>query len=251
VLRALRSLLALALLALWFPLWGAFQRLVLLPYFLVRPARRLPVMDVFMRAAAVSVLWTVRLGGARVRHRGEIPTAAPVLVLMNHQSLLDIPRVVSLCRPVVPFIVTRRLYARGIPLVSMMLRIREDPLVEPDKDTKGSIAAVKRAVRRDRGMVVFPEGHRTRGGEVSPFEPAGLRVLLGERRLPVYLVVTDGYWACRTLSDFLFDMWRIDGRTDVLGPFEPPAAAAEIPEFIERMRATMVARLEGLRREGL
>jgi len=250
VLRALRSLLAFALLAVGFPLWGAFQRVVLLPYLLLRPSARMPAMDVFMRAAAAWVLSMVRLGGARVRHRGAIPTGSPALVLMNHQSLLDIPRVVNLCRPRVPPIVTRKLYARGIPLVSLILRIREDPLVEPDRDTKGSIAALKRAVGRNRGIVLFPEGHRTRGGEVSPFETAGLRVLLRERPAPVYLVVTDGYWTCRTLSDFVFNMGRIDGRTEVLGPYEPPASPAEFPAFIERMRETMVAHLESLRRGG-
>ena len=73
------------------------------------------------------------------------------------------------------------------------------------------------------GILVFPEGHRTRDGEIQPFHTAGLEIMLRERPLPVYVVVTDGFWTCRRFVDFLWNMDRIDGRTEVLGPFDPPA----------------------------
>ena len=243
-LRALRSALGFLLIAPLFFVTGSFQRFVLWPYFFLRPERRKPVMDHFMHFMARSVLVCMRIGGARITEIGHVPTEEPVLVLMNHQSLLDIPTAVALCRPDVPLIVTRKLYGRGIPLVSPMLRIQRYPLIDPLQDRRQAIAIVQEAARRGHGILLYPEGHRGQGGELQPFASAGIRVILKERRSPVYLIVTDGFWVCRSLRDFLFGIHKIDGRTEVLGPFDPPAADAEVAAFVERMRETMQAKLK-------
>jgi 1-acyl-sn-glycerol-3-phosphate acyltransferase len=247
-LRAVRSAFAFLLIAPLFIAAGTFQRFVLWPYFWIRPARRKPVMDRFMHFMARSVLNTMRLGGARITEIGHVPTERPVLVLMNHQSLLDIPTAVALCRPDVPLIVTRKLYGRGIPMVSPMLRIQRYPLVDPVKDRRRAVAIIQETARtQEHGILLYPEGHRARGGELAPFATAGIRVILNERRSPLYLIVTDGFWVCRGFKDFVFGIHRIHGRTEVLGPFHPPAADAEVPAFLERMRETMLAKLEEMR----
>lgn len=249
--RAVRSLLAFLTLMASFVVAGFLQRL-LWPLFAAWPPARGPAMDRLMRAKAAWVLCLVRAGGGSLRRTGTVPTGTPILILMNHQSLLDVPTAICMCAPHVPVFVTRRLYARYIPMVSLMLRIREDPLVDPERDPRGSIAALKRAARvHGHGILLFPEGHRTPTGEVGAFETAGVRVLLGERRVPVYLLATDGFWTCRELSDFVFNMGRIRGRTEVLGPFDPPTSAAALPEFVDRMRGILVARLSAMRRADL
>jgi 1-acyl-sn-glycerol-3-phosphate acyltransferase len=246
-LRALRSAFGFLLIAPLFFLTGSFQRFVLWPYSFLRPARRKPVMDRFMHFMARSVLVCMRIGGARIREIGHVPTERPALVLMNHQSLLDIPTAVALCRPNVPLIVTRSLYGRGIPLVSPMLRIQRYPLIDPKQDRRQAVALVQEAARREEGILLYPEGHRSRGGDLGRFATAGIRAVLKERRWPVYLIVTDGFWVCRNAKDFLFRVHKIDGRTEVLGPFDPPADEAEVPAFVERMRETMLAKLEEMR----
>lgn len=246
-LRALRSAFGFLLIAPLFFVTGSFQRYVLWPYFFFRPRRRKPVMDRFMHFMARSVLVCMRIGGARIRETGHVPTEQPVLILMNHQSLLDIPTAVALCRPNVPLIVTRSLYGRGIPLVSPMLRIQRYPLIDPLQDRRQAVAIIQEAARREHGILLYPEGHRARGGELERFATAGIRGILKERRWPVYLIVTDGFWVCRNAKDFFFRIHRIDGRTEVLGPFEPPASDAEVPDFVERMRETMLAKLEEMR----
>jgi 1-acyl-sn-glycerol-3-phosphate acyltransferase len=246
-LRALRSAFGFLLIAPLFFVTGSVQRFVLWPYFFFRPDRRKPVMDRYMRFRARSVLVCMRIGGARITEIGHVPTEEPVLVLMNHQSLLDIPSGVALCRPNVPLIVTRSLYGRGIPLVSPMLRIQRSPLIDPKQDRRQAVALVQEAARREHGVFLYPEGHRSRGGELGKFATAGLRVILKEHRWPVYLIVTDGFWVCRNAKDFLFRIHKIDGRTEVLGPFDPPAEDAEVPAFVERMRETMLRKLEEMR----
>jgi hypothetical protein len=60
------------------------------------------------------------------------------------------------------------------------------------------------------------------------------------------VVVSDGFWTCRRLLDFVFNMDKIDGRTEVLGPFLPPAPD-RLAGFIEEMREKMVAHLHAMR----
>ena len=246
-LRALRSAFGFLLIGPLFFLTGSFQRFVLWPYVALRPSRRKAVMDPFMHFMARSVLVCMRIGGAQITEIGHVPTDRPALVLMNHQSLLDIPTAVALCRPNVPLIVTRSLYGRGFPLVSPMLRIQRYPLIDPKQDRRQAVALVQDAARRGQGILLYPEGHRSRGGELGRFATAGIRAILKEQRWPVYLIVTDGFWVCRNAKDFLFRVHKIDGRTEVLGPFDPPADEAEVPAFVERMYETMLEKLEEMR----
>jgi 1-acyl-sn-glycerol-3-phosphate acyltransferase len=247
LLRALRSAFGFLLIAPLFFVTGSYQRFVLRPYFFFRPQRLKPVMDRFMHFMARSVLVCMRIGGARLTEIGHVPTEQPVLVLMNHQSLLDIPTAVALCRPNVPLIVARGLYGRGIPLVSPMLRIQRYPLIDPKADRRQAVAIVQEGARRDQGILLYPEGHRSRGGDLGKFATAGIRAILKEHRWPVYLIVTDGFWVCRNAKDFFFRVHKIDGRTEVLGPFDPPAEESEVGDFVLRMRETMLAKLEEMR----
>ena len=163
---------------------------------------------------------------------------------MNHQSLVDIPVLYTCFGLRLPIVVTRKRYGRGIPMVSFMLRILDYPLVDPDEDPRGAIALLQKAARKEAySVLLFPEGHRSPDGEIGPFETAGVRIVLGQKRRPVYLIVTDGYWMCRRLLDFAFNLHRIRGETSVLGPFEPPGSAAEIPAFAQHLRDVMVKHL--------
>ena len=68
--------------------------------------------------------------------------------------------------------------------------------------------------------------------------------------MPVYLVLNEGVWRVRRLADLLFRVPLIDAHSEVIGPFEPPADAARLPEFIRGLRATLVARLAEIRGDG-
>lgn len=249
LLKSIRSGLAFALLILVFAVGGGlYQRLFLWPATRVWPRKRDRLMWSFMIRMAGWVMDILRLGGATIRIRGKVPTGGPLLILMNHQSVLDIPAVFLVCAPWIPLIVTRSRYARGVPLVSLMLRILGYPLVDPEEDPRRAVAVLREAsARQEHGIVLFPEGHRSREGEIGAFETAGVRVLLGHRKTPVFLIVTDGYWVSRRLFDFVFKVHEIRGETEVLGPFEPPEGAAGIPDFTSRMREVMIAHLGEMR----
>jgi 1-acyl-sn-glycerol-3-phosphate acyltransferase len=249
LLQTLRGTLGLlAALSLWIP-GSLVLYLVILPGMWIWPSRRRVLAEVFLKTMVSGVFACLRLGGASFRLSGRIPTEEPVLVVGNHQSLLDILSITVMASPYTPAPVARRRYARFVPLVSPALRLIGCPIIDPRRDAKGAIETLRRAaLAPHHGILIFPEGHRTRDGEIRPFRPAGLIAMLEARRLPVYVVVNDGLWASRRFVDFILTVHRIRGETEVLGPFESPESHSEIPEFIDQLRAKMVERLEDMRR---
>jgi 1-acyl-sn-glycerol-3-phosphate acyltransferase len=95
--------------------------------------------------------------------------------------------------------------------------------------------------------VIFPEGSRSRDGELTPWKRPGLRTLLTARQWQVYILVADGLWRSRSVSDFMRDISSAEIRVETVGPFESPAGEAEVEEFIGRMEALMKETLAGLR----
>jgi len=247
-LRGLRGILCLAGLLVLFLAGDVILRLVLFPLGWLFESKRIPIISSYMRLMGGTVLWLVRVGGGRFELTGRVPTDHPVLILMNHQSLLDIPIAAVVSSPRCPAYVTRRRYSRFVPMVSPMLAMRRCPIVDPDLDPRGAISALKAAAQREEnGLLIFPEGHRSRDGQVGPFNSAGVRVILREKRMPVYLIANDGCFVGRRLSDFIFNMHRIRGRTRVLGPFEAPEKDGELEPFVGFLRNRLVDQVEGLR----
>lgn len=247
-LAALRSALAVLALVLWMLLGGLYQRLVVYPLVYLRPRWRSALTSQYFRGMSRGILFCVWMGGATVRRSGTVRTASPVLVLMNHQSLLDIPTAGLMSWPFVPWFVTRKRYHYGVPAVSPCLRLMGCPVIDP-RDRRGSLRTMTEAARRlEHGMLIFVEGHRSLDGEIQPFQTAGVLAVLRERRMPVHLIVTDGFWSARRLVDFVLGLGRIRGETEVLGVFEPPADADALPAFVEGLRQAMIAHLAQMRR---
>jgi 1-acyl-sn-glycerol-3-phosphate acyltransferase len=248
VVRGVRSLVSVLLVGLLFLLESPVLRLVVIPGTWLFPRHRFLLVSWFMKGICTGIFGLLRLGGAHVRRTGTIPTASPVLVVANHQALLDICQVTLLAHPRVPAFVARRRYARFVPLVSACMRLLGCPIVDPKRDPAGAVEAVRQGARElPHGMLIFPEGHRSVDGAIRPFRTTGLETILRERRTPVYLVLNEGVWRVRRLADLLFRVHLIDATSEAMGPFEPPADDAALPEFISRLRLTLVDRLAELR----
>jgi 1-acyl-sn-glycerol-3-phosphate acyltransferase len=249
VLRGARSALALLLIGGLFVLESVVLRLVVIPGAWLFPAQRLRLVSIYMRVICHLFVGLLRLGGARFRRTGTLPTQEPIIIVANHQSLLDIVQVTLLARPWVPAFVARRRYARFVPLVSACIRLLGCPIVDPKRDPAGAIEAVRRGARElPHGLIIFPEGHRSLDGEIRRFRPAGLEAILRERPLPVYLVVNDGVFRVRRLADLAFRIYLIDASAEAFGPFDPPRDPAEVPAFVSRLRDALVLRLAERRR---
>jgi len=251
VIRGARSLLSVLLVGLYFLLMSPVLRLVVVPGAWLFPRHRQLLVSWFMKAMSAGILGLLRLGGGHARRRGTIPTAAPVLVVANHQALLDICQITLMAHPRVPAFVTRRRYVRFVPLVSQCIRLLDSPIVDPKRDPAGAVEAIRRGARELRhGIMIFPEGHRSVDGAIRPFRAAGLETSLRERRTPVYLVLNEGVWRVRRLADLLFRVHLIDARSEVMGPFEPPADDSALLGFIQGLRQILVDRLAEIRAAG-
>lgn len=248
VFRSLRSLLGVVAVGVLFFIGSPVLRLYVLPVIYFRPERRFEMVSWFMKWMSRNISRLLVLGGARIRRTGTFPTTSPVLVVANHQSLLDITQLTLMADPYVPAFVTRARYGRFVPLVSASLRLLGAPLIDPKRDPRRALSLIRKAARAlPHGMFIFPEGHRTRDGFVQPFFPAGLQVLLADCPWPVYLVVNEGTWRVRRLADMLFNLPLMDAQSEVMGPLDPPTDPAEIPAFVEGLRQRIVGRLHEMR----
>lgn len=248
--RGARSLVSVLLVGLWFVCGSLVLRLLVVPACWLVPRRQHWLGGKFMKMMSAGIWLCLRIGGARVRRHGRVPTAEPVFVVANHQSLTDILQITLMSTPLVPAFVTRTRYQRWIPLVSTSARLIGSPFVDPRRDPGGAVAKIEHAARElENGVLIFPEGHRSRDGEILPFRGTGLETMLRARPLPVWLVLNDGVYRVASFADLLFRVHLIDAYSEAMGPFAPPADPAAYPAFVRELRERLVARLEAHRRE--
>ena len=229
------------------------QGLVIRPLCALNPLRRPAILRWWFQVQAHLVIGLARfLGGLRVDIEGALPDSSLILV-MNHQSMLDIPLGVALMRGPYPVIPIRAAYTRGFPGISGLSRLAGFPSLEQrERATRAEhaamVAAAEAVARGERTMLIYPEGHRSRDGEIQPFMAQGLKLIFRYApRRPVYVVVIDGAWQLRSISDIAL---RLAGQTvhlRVLGPYAIPAERGDHDAFIASLRAEMVATLARLR----
>ena len=205
------------------------------------------------RVASSMARWinrAARLAGTRFRVRGleHIDPRRSYVVVMNHQSLLDIAMASEFLAALEPRYVSKIELSRGIPGVSFNLRRggsanidRRDPA-----QAHAALAELGRRVRDDGFTVVlFPEGTRSKTGAMRPFKPGGLRTLLRNAgNVPVVPVTS--YGGSRLFRNGLLPIVR-----DVeLGFVVHPPVTAPDPEdtaafeaFVRQLEATIAGAL--------
>jgi 1-acyl-sn-glycerol-3-phosphate acyltransferase len=232
---------------------GTVQGLVIRPLCALSPKHRLTIVGWWLRShARVALGMAQRLGGLRLHVRGSLPETS-CIVLMNHQSLLDIPVGVSLMRGPCPLIPTRDRYTRGVPTISGLSRLAGFPSLSQGgrasrAEHRVMLAAADAVGRGERSLLIYPEGHRSRTGELQPFMTSGLQLVLRRtRERPVYIVVVDGLWRLRSVADIALRLAGSIATVEVRGPYPIPPDPRDHQAFIASLRGEMLAMLERLR----
>ena len=221
------------------------------PLLAFSPGRREELGTAWVTWIAKSLTSLIRLGGATIDIEGTIDCAQAGVVIMNHQSVLEVPGLIHILRPRLPRFVARSRYARSIPTVSQAIRYLDCIVIDPRRDRAGAVLAMQNAAEQGlrHTVMLFPEGHRTRDGEIAPFRPAGMIALLEGRELPVFTIVCDGFWRYRTVMNSFFGLGSVKGRLKVVDCATSPKNREDLEAFIEERRQIMIRELAKMRAE--
>lgn len=153
-----------------------------------------------MAAMQQTLLGAFALAGVRVRVEGRdrIDPDRGYVFVSNHQGMFDIPLFGGVLVRNFPKYVAKSGLGKGIPAVSLNLTRGGNALI--DRADRGQateqISHVgAEAASRGVSVVIFPEGTRSKDGELGDFHTAGTEALLTSA--PEHLVVPvaiDGSW---------------------------------------------------------
>jgi 1-acyl-sn-glycerol-3-phosphate acyltransferase len=133
------------------------------------------VLNFFLLRTAHILGTTYSLSGGE-----NLPENKPLILVCNHQSMHDIIPIIWFLRHVHPKFISKKELGKGIPSVSLNLRIGGSVLIDR-KDGKQALAEIKKAGEyinsTNRSMVIFPEGTRSKTGKPKEFATNGLKML--------------------------------------------------------------------------
>lgn len=150
----------------------------------------------------------LRIGGWQVVGRENIPEQGPIIFAPNHASLLDPPLVGVSCGRW-PFIMAKAELFKGI--VGWAIEQMGSFPVKRGSADRYAFKQAKRILAEGKPLLIFPEGTRTRTGELGKAE-AGLAMLAHSNRapvVPVYISGTENAFSPRR-SGFRFVRARIE-----------------------------------------
>ena len=156
--------------------------------------------EIVAGALQVALLWAFRICGTRleVERAPEVRPWTPYVVIANHQSMFDVPIFGALLFSNFPKYVSKRSLARWIPSISYNLRRGGSALIDRG-DAEQALPAIRELGARlgERGIsaVIYPEGTRSRAGEIRTFKPRGtLELMKAAPGIPVVPVAIDESW---------------------------------------------------------
>ena len=170
------------------------------------------------------------------------------ILISNHQSLLDIPVFMNFLRDREMRFIAKDTLGRHIPLVSEMLRAQEHCLVPRKAKPMEAMRYIsdfgKRVVERKQIPILFPEGSRTRNGDVGKFFSAGFRQLSESTGLPVVVCALDGGWQLRDLRKLVTNLKNGCYRVKILRIYDSPKTKEDCNQILEESRTLMQQQIE-------
>lgn len=184
--------------------------------------------------------------GARIRFSGfeKIPSGRPLIIVSNHQSLYDIPPVVVGFKKYYPRFISKKELSRNLPSISYNLRYAQSALIDRKKGTQAvkEIFRVGQLIEKNRHAVcIFPEGTRSKTGQVGKFMPGGIHTLL--RAAPSAVIVPfviDGHSALTRKGLYPLQFGQKITYT-VLEPIEP--TGLDVEDLVDRLHQLITASL--------
>lgn len=158
-----------------------------------------------------------------------LPTGRSIIFLANHQSTYDIPPMIYYLRKYHAKFISKIELTKGIPSISYNLKVGGGANIDR-KNPRQSITELvnlgTRMKERNWGTVIFPEGTRSKDGQVKEFQAAGVAAILKKcpDALLVPVAISNSWkmvqWGVYPLGTFTAMKW------EVLAPIEPTGGTA-------------------------
>lgn len=177
-------------------------------------------------------------------NKQNLPVGRPIIFLANHQSLFDIPPLIWYLRKYHAKFISKVELTKGIPSISYNLKYGGGANIDR-KDSRQSVAEIIKLANRMKenqwSAVIFPEGTRSKNGEVKSFQVGGIATILKKcpEALLVPIAIKDSWkmiqYGMYPLNTFTPITW------EVLSPIEPGNAPIEelVLEAENRIRAAL------------
>jgi 1-acyl-sn-glycerol-3-phosphate acyltransferase len=197
--------------------------------------------DLGVALTKVNPLWRVKVFGVE---RIQNPRN-PYVVVSNHQSMADIP-VLSHLPWEMKWMAKKELFS--VPFVGWELKLAGDIRVDRDnpRDAVQSIRRARAYLDERCSVMVFPEGTRSRDGDMGPFLDGAFRLAV-DAGVPILPVVVEGTFDCLPKKSWKFG--KATGiRVEVLDPIPTDRMKrSDIADLRDRTRMAIADRLDELR----
>lgn len=115
------------------------------------------------------------------KNMAHLQSNRPIIIVANHQSMFDIIGIIWFLRHLNPIFVSKIELAKGIPSISLNLRLSGAALIDR-KDSRQAVPEIARMAKdaKQNGFAatIFPEGTRSKLPQLKPFAVGGLAILL-------------------------------------------------------------------------
>lgn len=155
--------------------------------------------NIIYRYLNISIFQLLKICGVKylIENDVDLTSRDSVIVISNHQSLMDIPLLCSALPKLKLKFIAKKELDRKIPYVSYCLRNFGHALINRD-DKLTALDSISEFAQRAKGnfsMTLFPEGTRARRGIVNFFKPGGFESLVNSlEEAHVVPVAIDGSW---------------------------------------------------------
>ena len=175
------------------------------------------------------------------------------MIICNHQSLFDIPAFMRFMPEVELRFIAKDALARGIPLVSPMLKAQEHCFIPRNVRPLESVKLISDfgAKSRERKWipVLFPEGTRSRDGSLGKFYSAGFRTLTEAFGMPVVVCALDGGWKIADLKGLLKNIKEGTYHLKVIKVYPSPNGKEECQKILDESKALIEEQLKEWRKD--
>jgi 1-acyl-sn-glycerol-3-phosphate acyltransferase len=153
--------------------------------------------------------------------RENIPRKGGICFVSNHSGIIDILLLLRYSGRPFGFVAKRELIL--VPIINMWISILGGLFIDR-KNIRKALKTINKGVARIRAgaaMLIFPEGHRSRGQGLLPFHPGSLKLATQSESIIVPVAITGSH-------DVFEKTYRVNpGPLRIV--FCPPINTAEIP----------------------